>query len=188
VGNKIKPGVAAALTVGALALAGCSNTEMFSSQGAEQWFSKPFTGFSKQEWAVTSNPTNPNAVRPVTPEDFVDASGRCAAPAPAADANAAPAAGDGNATAPTVTGGVALMMTECEVVARAGAPSQVELGADAGGERTTVLTFRQGPWPGIYRFQGGRLAEVEGVAAPEKPKAQPRKKQPARSKTAAQQQ
>ncbi|HEY1152834.1 MAG TPA: hypothetical protein VGE73_03215, partial [Pseudolabrys sp.] len=67
----------------------------------------------------------------------------------------------------------------------AGSPQQVDLGANAGGERTAVLTYTQGPWPGIYRFRGGRLAEIEGVAQPEKPKPAPRKKRNTAPKTAA---
>lgn len=159
-------------------LGGCSNTDMFSTQGAEQWFSKPFTGFSKHDWATPSTATNMSQLREVTPEDFVDASGQCsaaAAPAESAPAPGAPAGTELGAAA-TVAGGIALTMTECQVVQRAGSPQRVDLGAGAGGERTAVLTYTQGPWPGIYRFRGGRLAEIEGVAQPEKPKPAPRKK------------
>jgi len=175
-----------ALLLGAASLlGGCSNSEMFSAQGAEQWFSKPFTGFKNQDWATPSTATNMSQLREVTPEDFVDASGHCAAaPAEAAPAAAAPAGADLPAAA-TVAGGIALTMTECQVVQRAGSPQQVDLGANAGGERTAVLTYTQGPWPGIYRFRGGRLAEIEGVAQPEKPKPAPRKKRNTAPKTAA---
>lgn len=163
-----------ALLLGAASLlGGCSNTDMFSAQGAEQWFSKPFTGFSKQDWATPSTATNMSQLREVTPEDYVDASGRCAAaPAEAAPAAAASGGADLPAAA-TVSGGIALTMTECQVVQRAGSPQQVDLGANAGGERTAVLTYTQGPWPGIYRFRSGRLAEIDAVAQPEKPKPKP---------------
>ncbi|MCW5685077.1 MAG: hypothetical protein KIT85_11790 [Pseudolabrys sp.] len=175
-----------ALLLGAASLlGGCSNSDMFSAQGAEQWFSKPFTGFSKHDWATPSTATNMSQLREVTPEDFVDAGGRCAA----APAEAAPAAGAQSGAelpaAATVAGGIALTMTECQVVQRAGSPQQVDLGANAGGERTAVLTYTQGPWPGIYRFRSGRLAEIDAVAQPEKPKPAPRKKRNTAPKTAA---
>lgn len=173
-----------ALLIGvASLLGGCSNTDMFSAQGAEQWFSKPFTGFSKQDWATPATATNMSQLREVTPEDFVDASGQCAAPA-AAPTSGGDAQAPAQPGAPTVAGGIALTMTECQVVHRAGTPQSVDLGANAGGERTAVLTYMQGPWPGIYRFRGGRLAEIDAVAQPEKPKPAPRKKRNTAPKTA----
>jgi len=172
-----------ALLIGMVSLlGGCSNTDMFSSQGAEQWFSKPFTGFSKQSWSTPSSATNTSDLRDVTPEDYVDASGQCSAAA--APETATPAAPGAEPAAPTVAGGIALTMTECQVVRRAGPPQHVDLGANAGGERSVVMTYTQGQWPGIYRFRGGRLAEIEAVAQPEKPKPAPRKKRTA-PKTAA---
>jgi hypothetical protein len=168
-----------------VALAGCSGggSEMFGSNNADQWFSKPFASFSKSTVAVADTTT----VRPATPEDFVDGSGRCAfASAPSQPQINA----DGSETiqsapsGPTVAGGIALLMTECEVVARAGAPERVDIGASANGDRTTVLTYMHGPWPGIYRFNAGRLAEIERVVEPEPPKPAPRKK-PAPKKRAA---
>ena len=167
-----------ALLLGAASLlGGCSNSDMFSAQGAEQWFSKPFTGFSKHDWATPSTATNMSQLREVTPEDFVDAGGRCAAAPAEAPAAGAQAGGELPAAA-TVAGGIALTMTECQVVQRAGSPQQVDLGANAGGERTAVLTYTQG-------FRGGRLAEIDAVAQPEKPKPAPRKKRNTAPKTAA---
>jgi len=181
-----RAGWMAAMLAAATALSGCSNTDMFTAQGAEQWFSKPFTSFSKQDWAIASTAKDPNALRPLTPEDYVDASGRCAAPAAATEQAAAPAssgqAGAAAPAAPPVGGGVALLMSECEVVARAGTPERVEIGSNASGERTAVLTYTGGPWPGIYRFTAGRLSEIDAVPQPEKPA--PRKRTPAKPKTA----
>ena len=77
-----------------------------------------------------------------------------AADAPPADAAPRP-------EAPLVPGGIALQMTECDVVRRAGAPEQVEIGANERGERAVVLTYMRGPRPGIYRFAGGRLVSIE---------------------------
>jgi hypothetical protein len=67
-----------------------------------------------------------------------------------------------------VLGGIALGMTECQTVRRAGHPSQVSIGTAKQGERKVVLTYLAGPWPGVYTFQSGRLKVID--AAPEQPK------------------
>ena len=67
-----------------------------------------------------------------------------------------------------MSGGIALGMTECQTVQRAGAPSNVAISAGEKGERKVVLTYLSGPWPGIYTFASGRLNVVE--RAPEQPK------------------
>ena len=53
---------------------------------------------------------------------------------------------------PVVAGGIALGMTECQTVQRAGTPSNVAISAGEKGERKVVLTYLSGPWPGIYTF------------------------------------
>jgi hypothetical protein len=89
---------------------------------------------------------------------------------------------------PSVAGGIALGMTECQTVQRAGAASNVAISATDKGERKVVLTYLSGPWPGIYTFTGGRLKVVD--ASPDQPKpAKPApkktpKKKPAAAKTA----
>jgi hypothetical protein len=75
-------------------------------------------------------------------------------------------------------------MTECDVVRRAGAPEQLQVGADERGERAVVITYIRGPRPGIYRFAAGRLTSIE--RAPEPPPSRPApksrsSKKPARS-------
>jgi hypothetical protein len=79
-----------------------------------------------------------------------------------------------------VSGGIALQMTECDVVRRAGAPEQLQIGADERGERSVVITYVRGPRPGIYRFSAGRLASIERApdapGAKAAPKAKPSKK------------
>jgi hypothetical protein len=98
---------------------------------------------------------------PAPPSELVDAEGRCPA-----------TSGEG----PTL-GGIALEMTECEVVRRAGAPSRVEVGANEIGERTVMLTYLTGDRAGIYRFVSGRLVTMERApepAAPERPTRQKR--------------
>jgi hypothetical protein len=79
--------------------------------------------------------------------------------------------------APAVVGGIALGMTECQAVRRAGQPSHVTIGAGAKGARKVVLTYLGGPWPGIYTFDSGRLKVVDAAPVPPKPaKPVPKKK------------
>ena len=90
---------------------------------------------------------------------------------------------------PSLTGGIALGMTECDAVRRAGQPNDVNIGADAKGERKVVLTYLSGTRPGIYTFTAGRLKQVArapGQPAPEKPTRKRAKRKPAPDKTAAQ--
>lgn len=77
---------------------------------------------------------------------------------------------------PAVVGGIALGMTECDTVRRAGQPGNVSVGAGDKGARKVVLTYLSGPWPGIYTFASGRLQEIDAAPVQEKPKAQPKKK------------
>src|ERR1700687_5856584 len=117
---------------------------------------------------------------PVAAEDLIGPDGRCgmtiapaaeaaqaSAPAPSNDRPVGSIAGDLASapmpastpptqdqplSAPTVMGGVALGMSECDVVRRAGLATNVNLGAGDKGERKVVLTYLTGPWPGIYTF------------------------------------
>src|SRR5712692_1849231 len=107
--------------------------------------------------------------RSVTAADLVGPEGQCAVAGP----EQTPAGPAGQApTAPPTLGGISLQMTECDVVRRAGAVEKLEFGANERGERSLVLTYLRGPWPGIYRFAGGRLVSIERApgapAAPEK--------------------
>jgi hypothetical protein len=65
--------------------------------------------------------------------------------------------------------GIALQMTECQVVSVAGYTDRVEIGSDRG-QRSVTLTYLTGERPGIYRFINGRLASMDRVAEPEQPK------------------
>lgn len=90
--------------------------------------------------------------------------------------------------APAVTGGIALGMTECQAVQRAGTPGNVAISAGDKGERKVVLTYLSGPWPGIYHFAGGRLKEiVRAPAPPEPPKTAKKNKKPVKKPNIAQQ-
>jgi hypothetical protein len=223
--------LAAVLTA---AVAGCSGyQEMAENVREGNLFQKPV--FTTPDWArvrpITKASLGPSG--PVSPEELVDASGRCAAKAPAvpaqaeaaqASAPAAPAepakpakppaygsvAGDlasapmpqGAAPKPMpvsakrasaahaadmdrlqpegsfagfpgmgapVLGGIALGMTECQAVRRAGQPSNVSIASGGNGARKVVLTYLSGPWPGIYTFDSGRLKVVDAAPVQEKP-------------------
>jgi hypothetical protein len=85
---------------------------------------------------------------PVGAGDLVDGQGFCSGPG-----NAAETAGGQR--------GIGLEMTECEVVRALGPPQSTEIGGEGNGVRSTVLTYRSGDRPGIYRFYGGRLRTIE---------------------------
>jgi hypothetical protein len=92
-------------------------------------------------------------LRPVTAADLVSSEGQCDG-------------GAGQAAAEPVAGGIALQMTECDVVRRAGPVEKIDVGSDERGERAVTLTYLRGPWPGIYRFTGGRLVSIERAPGP----------------------
>ena len=60
-----------------------------------------------------------------------------------------------------------------------GAPENVDISANARGDRTAVLTYQRSERPGIYRFVAGRLVSIERVAEPPQPE-RPAKKAKAR--------
>lgn len=202
--SAISPFAVAAAVLLAVGLSGCENkAQVLQDNNAGGWFSKPIDILEKPDWArptTTSAELGPTG--PVKAEELVSADGSCPpAPAETAQASAAPApqpappaqpaaagkgtgfegglqpgGGPGTGAAPPVLGGIALGMTECEAVRRAGHPSNVAISAGQGGDRKVVLTYLDGPWPGIYTFDAGRLKEVDAAPVPEKPKAAPKKK------------
>ncbi len=183
----------------AVALAGCAQSPLNAVTEASDtgWFSKPVDLFRKPEWATVSRQTAElGPTGPVAAEDLVSADGQCAAapaetaaaaPTPAAAPASAPATGAGfeggletpggsaPAAAPQITGAIALGMTECQAVRRAGTPSHVAVSAGESGQRRVVLTYLAGPWPGIYTFDSGRLQVVDAAPVQEK-KPEPKKK------------
>ena len=170
----------------ALAMSGCSNPN-FDTSGS--WFSKPLDLFGRRGGYTYSNLDDNSAkVRSVTANDLVDANGACPAAAQAAPApqQAAPATADASA-APTgdlasmLGGNIAIGMSECDVVARLGQPTAVNLGKYQNGYRSAILTYNGGPRPGIYRFEAGRLTEMDRVAVPP-PAPEPDKKKVAKKK------
>jgi hypothetical protein len=181
----------------ALSAGGCgslnSMSDTFKSDAG--WFSKPFTSVLSREdgsgSAASKNNFSLGPSGPVSPEDLVNADGTCAPATPETPAGAAApsdrpvgsVAGDlagapmsAGASEAQVFGGVALGMTECQAVRRAGTPSNVAVSAGDNNERKVVLTYLQGNWPGIYTFTSGRLKVIDAVPAAEKPKPVAKKK------------
>lgn len=172
----------------AVALGGCASA---TNEPAASAATKKNDLFATPDWVRGSTETKKVITdRTVTPDDLIGADGSCAAtrvaaaepppqPLPETDGTNPPAAPASLSPdplqpqpwqGPTVTGGIALAMTECEVAQRAGFPTNVEVSADPSGERSVVLTYMQGPWPGLYRFRAGRLTSIERVVVPEPPK------------------
>jgi hypothetical protein len=134
--------------------------------------------WSTQAWGRSSSGT-------VTTADIVGPEGQCPARPGTAPAQSGTMTGQTQG-GPVITGGISLQMTECEVVLRAGPIEKMEVGTNARGERSLVLTYVAGPSPGVYRFTGGRLVSIERAppvpAAPEAPaKSTSRAKKPAGS-------
>jgi hypothetical protein len=202
----------------AIAVAGCKNSlQLFQDNNEGGWFSKPASEiFRKPDWAVASSGDQSaqlSPTKPVAPEELIDPDGGCSAPAKPHETAGEPSApperpvgsiaGDlAHAPMPAampafanqppganpLLGGVALGMSECEVVRRAGLPGNVNISLDKGGVRRVVLTYLTGPWPGIYTFNSGRLKVVDRAPAPPAPPPEPPKtkkaKKPAQRKTA----
>ena len=172
---------------------------MFQDQNDGGWFSKPLDVFAKPDWARATGDAKTAELGPkgpVGPDDLVSADGRCSAPIPEAAQASMPAAAPADRpvgsvagdlasapmpagmpiAGPQVVGGIALGMTECQAVHRAGTPGNIAISAGDRGERKVMLTYMTGTWPGIYRCADGRLQEIERVAVPPPPKAPPKKK------------
>jgi hypothetical protein len=150
----------------ATAIGGCSSNQLADLSGVQ--LVPRFDHLSRPDWLSYSGSKDDFTLRPVTAADLVTQDGQCAMPPEAA----APPS-DPNAPAQLVAGGISLQMTECDVVRRAGAPEQLQVGADERGERSVVITYVRGPRPGVYRFAAGRLVSIE--RAPGAPVEQPKK-------------
>jgi hypothetical protein len=148
----------------ALALGGCAMPDFDS-------FQTPDATTIFRPLSVTG--TKERTLAAVTAENMVDAEGRCAGTL--ATSGASDGAPPDQGAGPVISPGIAIDMTECDVVKRAGVPDQVAIGANERGERTATLTFLRGARPGIYHFTAGRLTLME--RAPEPPP-QPGKRAP----------
>ena len=175
----------------AVALSGCADVDT----NKDSWFAKPFQFVSRNGgYSFSELQETKDRARVMGSNDIVDSNGACPAPAaqPVPVAQPAPAAGNQPGAPPSsdgnslLGGGIALGMSECDIVNRAGAPNSVQLGQNPNGDRTAVLTFSAGPRPGIYHFERGTLMEIEGVPAPPAPPKVAKKKpvSPAKQKQA----
>jgi len=167
----------AALLPTALMLGGCSS----ASSILPDWdtFKAPdmHVFASRSVSSVVKEPT----LRPITAEDMVDGEGRCAAGFPVADPAVDPS-GTQTTQVPLVPSGIALEMTECDVVKRAGQPEKVDIGTNERGERKVTLTYLRGERPGIYYFAAGRLSAMERSPEPPAPPKPAKKPKPKKSK------
>jgi hypothetical protein len=125
---------------------------------------------------------------PATAADLVDANGSCAGayapPAASGDQSAQANVPLREAGIPPVPAAIALEMTECDVVKRAGVAERAQIGTSERGERTATLTYSSGERPGIYNFVDGRLKSME--LGPEQPASKTAKKPAKPTKRAAQ--
>jgi hypothetical protein len=155
----------------AIALSGCADADM-DTQGA--WFSKPFRLASQTGgYTFSELQESKQQQRPITANDLVNSNGSCPPPAapPAPQVQAGPGTQPIAPVAPVDTAsllgtGIALGMSECDVVFRAGQPASVQIGKNPNGDRTAALTFPAGPRAGIYHFERGALMEMDAVAPP----------------------
>lgn len=161
----------------ALALAACSSVDLTS-------FRLPTPG--ELRLPAMNAPVPVEVRKPVPPEELVDSEGRCAAsPMAAAEAAPEPTSSD-PVTMPMnpafAVGGIALGMTECDVVKRIGPPEKIALGTNERGERTLTLTYTGNVRPGIYSFTAGRLVSIERAPEPPAPPRPVRPAKPAKPK------
>lgn len=162
----------------AAALCGCAKLDLDSSQ---VWFAKPLdvTGRSGG-YSFSELQESKRQQRPITANDLVDSNGACPPPAapqpPTAPGNQVALDATSPDTASVLGGGVALGMSECDVIYRAGQPTKFELGKNPNGDRTAVLTYNGGPRPGIYSFERGALMQMDRVEQPAAAPLTPKKK------------
>ena len=163
----------------AAALCGCSD---FDTSGS--WFVKPLRLYGSNLGYTYTQFDDAKMDRPITANDLIDANGACpryVVPSPPPAAGAAPAAGPTDA-ASLLGAGIAIGMSECDIVARLGQPTAVNVGKGPGGDRAVALTFNSGPRPGVYRFAGGRLTEMDRVEVPQAAAPEPAKKKMVKKK------
>jgi hypothetical protein len=131
-------GAVAIVVVGAvLSLFGCDDTA--------EWFAKPLNPLNNNPGYTYSSLGDARVDRAITANDLVDANGACPNYAPP---RASPGAGEGASLqdgAALFGGGVALGMSECDIVVRLGQATAVNFGTAAYGSRSLVLTYNAGP-------------------------------------------
>lgn len=164
----------------ALSLCGCAGD-------TTGWFSKPLNVFSNNRGYSYSSLGQARQDQPAAANDLVDANGACPGYVAPASPPPVPGSPDAGAAPPDqgiLLGGIALGMSECQVVSRLGQPTAVNIGRNPNGLRGVALTFKGGPRPGLYRFEAGRLSEMDRVEEAQPPAQENRKtakKKPAAS-------
>jgi hypothetical protein len=179
---------ALAALLAAVALCGCSG-DLFERSA---WFQKR-PDFFGREGGYTYSELQETKQKPITANDLISPNGACpsrpmppqmqpAVAVPAAPNNPNAPSAVATSADPLLGEGVALGMSECDVVERAGEPASIQIGRNPNGDRTALLTYQSGPRPGIYRFERGRLTEINELDNPPPPpqtaKKKPRKKKP----------
>ena len=164
------------LLVLSVVLAACSGPDLsqvsLPKVDSSVFVTPNFNEFQKRE----------QAQGPIGPHDLVDASGRCAASASVQGPDVAGGgqAGAGSVPAAQLSGRpIVLKMTECDLVGTAGAPEDIQIGANEHGDRAVTLEYKASVHAGIYRFVSGRLVSVERVeGAPAAPAQKPPARKP----------
>ncbi len=111
---------------------------------------------------------------------------RATAPQSPLQANSSNAADAAELSADMVSlfgAGVAIGMSECDVVGRLGQPTTINFASNPNGNRSVVLTYSSGTRPGDYRFVAGRLTQMDRIDVPAPPP-EPVKKKIAKKKPA----
>src|SRR5262249_4641020 len=101
---------------------------------------KPETLLRKPDWTTFSGGRNDFELRPVTAADLVNAEGQC-------NSGAGQAAADSSAAGAPVAGGIALQMTECDVVRRAGPVEKIHVGSRGRGRAARTPPHLPRPRP-----------------------------------------
>jgi hypothetical protein len=173
--QKFLKGRAVVAAVAMLAVAGCASDQL-AEVGNVNLLPK-VSNLARPDWLTYSGAKDEFSLRPIAAGDLVTADGQCAM------ATAEAPGPDGSAQPGMLSGGIALQMTECDVVRRAGAPEQLQIGADERGDRSVTITYIRGSRPGIYQFAAGRLVSIEAPpgGAPGAKAAPKAKKKAARS-------
>jgi hypothetical protein len=146
-------------------MAACSTSSDIFTRDAD-WFQRAGR-LSISNVSISAPPLSPTS--PVGAQDLVSAEGYCAGMPQPGGPDGAQALADGPAGAPAAGGSVALGHTECDVVRGIGAPENVNLSSNPGGERQAVITWLHGPRAGIYTFTAGRLSSVDAAPQAEAP-------------------
>lgn len=131
-----------------------------------------FTNFEFSPYSKASSMAPSMTRRTATSADYVNADGSCAG-APSESAMA-------EQTQPQVRG-VALEMTECDVVGVLGQPQNIDIGVNERGDRLVKMLYNQGERRGLYHFTAGQLTLIERIdepppsPKPQKPAPKPRR-------------